>query len=48
MEFLRLKEYSYRMSDNTTDAYLLIDFKKNKVIISDYIITDYDSDFPRE
>ena len=42
------KTNSYWASDSYLDSYLLIDFKNNKVSISDYIIADCGPDYPRE
>ena len=42
------KNNTYWASNDNIDAYLLIDFKQNKVIISDYWIDDCGFDFPRE
>jgi hypothetical protein len=42
------KERTYWASGKYLDSYLLIDFKKNKVAVSDYIITNYGFDFSRE
>ena len=42
------KTANYWASLSYLDAYLLIDFKKNKVVVSDYIILNSKRDFPRE
>ena len=39
---------TYWASGDNIDAYLLIDFKKNKVIVEDYWINDYGVDFSQE
>ena len=39
---------TYWCSGLSLDAYLLIDFKKNKASISNYVISNYGHDYPRE
>lgn len=46
--YLYDKGVTYWASNKSIDAYLLIDFKKNKVIVNDYLINDRGHDFPQE
>ena len=42
------KERTYWASNTSLDSYLLIDFKKNKVVVSEYTIENRGYDFSRE
>ena len=46
--YLYDKGVSHWASNISIDAYLLIDFKKNKVIVNDYLYNDRGFDFPQE